>query len=681
MKRICTLFLMAMALVISYFGGFKVEASAASFSVTPIVSNSPDAQCFVLTNSGDKATFSWDGGSAELDSGASTTIVIGTSQRITLAVKCEADGSYQYAGSMNQYEIPVIKQYGDAGSDTYTELISLAEGQKVVTVDAMTTVGNVMYECASNSAIVAYGDTQVVFNYTAVVQESRNVNVYYIDENGYSIGSGSFTIQPNSSATYTVPATLSVNGKNYNLAEGQPTSINQDYINTTTSYTVVYTAEAQAVEQPYTVTVVYADATNGAIIATNSFTVPVGETVNYNTAQTVVTPSYDEYTLASGQPTVITHISGDETRSYTVYYDKTATQSPYTITFKFVDSVTGKLLGSDSEDVAVNGSVNYQLSARMTVDGVPYALTAGQETAIRHSYGDAQTTYYVNYDALSAADLKAYTVTLKYVNVADNKELEVETKSVAIDSSVEFDVPDTYEKDSVKYVILSGQDLKITHDYESSIRSYAVYYRDINDTSNENTVVTPPTGGQGSEGSTDSTQPDESGNSGQPDQSQTDNNQSSVGGTETTTPGTGATQPGTETTTITQTGTTAHAGTTTTPGTTTTTPGTTGEETTEAVTGEETTESVTGEETTESVTGEETTESATGEETTESVTGEETQGSEIEIEDEDVPLANQPGEEGSSLVMPFAVGGIVVVIVAIAGILFVSNRKKETEKE
>ena len=160
-------------MVVSSFGGFKLEASAASFSVTPVISASPDEQCFVLTNSGEAADFSWDGGSATLGSGESTTIVIGTRERITIAVKCEADGSYQYAGSMNQYEIPVIKQYADAGSDISTEMISLAEGQKVVTVDAMAAVGNVMYECANNSAIVVYGDTQVVFNYTAVAQESR----------------------------------------------------------------------------------------------------------------------------------------------------------------------------------------------------------------------------------------------------------------------------------------------------------------------------------------------------------------------------------------------------------------------------------------------------------------------------------------------------------------------------
>ena len=507
MKRTCIAFLLMMALMVSCLGGFTVEASVASFSVKPVVSESPNEQWFVLTNNGETATFTWDGGSAALEAGATKTIKIATSQRVTIAVKCEADGSYQYAGSMNQYTLPVIKRYGDAKTVTSTELISLAGGQKVISVDALATVENVMYECANNSVIVSYGDTKVEFNYKPVEQKSRNVKVYYIDENGYSIGNDSFTIQPNSSETFKVPNTLSVSGKKYNLAEGQPKSISQDYINTTSSYTIVYKAEKQAAERPYTVKVVYVDAASDATIANNSFTVPVGETVKYNTAKNVVTASYDEYELAEGQPTVITHTSGDATRSYTVYYNKTGTRSPYAIKIKFVDSVTGKVLDTVSKDVAVNGSVEYQLPAKMTVSGVEYVLTAGQGTSIKHSYGQSQTTYYVDYDALSKDDLDAYTVVLKYVDVANNKELKSQTKTVERGSSVKFKVPDTFEKEDVEYVILSGQESEITHDFTSRVRSYAVYYRDSNDTTYEDIEdVTPPVENENNDQTSEGTQ-------------------------------------------------------------------------------------------------------------------------------------------------------------------------------
>ncbi len=49
---------------------------------------------------------------------------------------------------------------------------------------------------------------------------------------------------------------------------------------------------------------------------------------------------------------------------------------------------------------------------------------------------------------------------------------------------------ETYETDDTEYVVLAGQGSTIEHDYFSPQRSYTVYYRDVNDLQNADTVVT-----------------------------------------------------------------------------------------------------------------------------------------------------------------------------------------------
>lgn len=488
MKRKISILLLTFCLLagsLIYFGG---NASAASFSVAPQSSSGPNQQVFVLTNYGDEDDFTWDGGSAHLANGQSTTIVVNTSSRITIGVSRASTGEAVFAGSLNQYPLTVISLYSGGGSCSYTTTLSMNDGQKRITADASVNVGGVLYECKNNTALVSYGDTQVTFNYTPVQQDPRNVTVYFIDENGYAIGNEAFNIQPNSSATYNVKTALTYNGKNYNLASGQPSSITQAYTNTTASYTVVYQGEAAKAQSPYNISIVYKDAASGNTLTTTSVTVPVGEAISFSTAPTYVTSSYVTYRRVSGEAATITHTSGDSTKSYTVLYDKSAEQLPYNITIKFVDAVSGTVISTITEKVDVKSTVNVSLPGTVNYSGNTYQLASGQGTTVKHSYGDSKTEYYINYNKLGEQDLTPYNITIKYVSVSDNSTLYTTTRQATIGNTISIPAPATYSANGKEYVLLAGQSAA-THEFESARRTYTLYFRDINDTTNQNAQV------------------------------------------------------------------------------------------------------------------------------------------------------------------------------------------------
>ncbi len=491
MKKRIKALLLVLCMLTASFGAFGITSGAASFSVQPQVADGPGVQKFLLTNNGEAGNFTVsDGQTVYADAGASVAFNVQGSERMNIIVTREATGEKVVSRSMNAHFVPIYCQYGDSNPvQTGTATAYLDEGQTRVTVDAMVGVGSEMYECANNSAFITYGTPSVTFQYTKVVQQPRTVTVYFIDENGYSIGSDTFTIQPGSSATYEVPASLTVNGRNYNLAGGQQSTITQDYNNTTASYTVIYQSEAQAPSSPYTISIQYADSETGAVIHTETVTVPVGGSVDFQVAGSYVTSSYTEYERAAGQPSVIHHTSGEATRTYTVYFDRVTEQKPYTITIYCVDSVTGTLLSSASETVEVNGTAVYTLPSSLSHGGSEYLLASGQGTEIRHSYGGSQRTYYVYYNEVGADLPSEYQVAVRYIDITSNETIYSESVTAADGQTLTINVPESYEADGEEYVLLSGQSSPISHNFYSPRRTYAVYYRNVNDTANAGTEV------------------------------------------------------------------------------------------------------------------------------------------------------------------------------------------------
>lgn len=492
MKGLRNCFLV-LALLILGLGGFSMTAQAATFSVTPQTSDSAEEQKFQISNSGEAGSFVVDntGEVIYVDAGSSASFVIPGSGRITAAVyRKDNPSDAGFANSLNQHYVTIYVQYGDGSRQVYdTTTVSLDDGQKRVSVPEMASVGSDMYQCANPSAYVSYGNSSVTFQYTKVQQDPRVVTVYFIDENGYAIGNEQFEIQPGSSATYQAPSTLTVNGKTYNLAGGQSSTITQDYNDTTSSYTLIYQGEAQQPSSPYTITIQYQDAATGATFGSETVTVPVGSVVNFETPSSYVTSDYTEYERASGQPSVITHTSGDSTRTYTVLYNQVSEQKAYSISLRFVDSLTGTLLGSDSVTVQVNETAVYTLPGTLSHSGNTYLLADGQGTEIRHSYGGSQRTYYVYYNQEGVSVPGEYTLAIRYLDVSTGNVIYTGSQSVSGGSSAQIETPASYQAGGESYVLLSGQSESTSHSFYSPIRTYVFYYRNINDTANENTEV------------------------------------------------------------------------------------------------------------------------------------------------------------------------------------------------
>ncbi len=490
MKKRIKALVLVLSMMIACLGASGITAGAASFSVAPQISDSPDAQKFVITNGGADDNFIFEGQSVFVAGGQSQAITVAGSGRMTIGVSRESTGEKVFVNSLNEHFVTIYSQYGDsAPAVSGTTSVSLDEGQKRVSVDEMVSSGSDVYRCANNSAFVSYGNASVTFQYAKVQRDPRTVTVYFIDENGYSIGNDQFQIAPNGSAVYNVPASMTVNGKNYNLASGQPASISQDYSNTTSSYTVIYQGEAQKPSSPYTISVRYEDADTGRLLTNNTVTVPVGGAVNYEVAASYVTSDYSEYQRAAGQPSVITHTSGESTRSYTVLFTKVAGQNPYTINVRCIDSVTGTLLESASQTVEVNATVSYSLKSSLSYKGNEYLLASGQGTEIRHSFGGSQRTYYVYYNQAGAEIPSEYGVTVRYIDITSNSTIHTETMTAAGGQNLTIGVPTSYQSGSEEYVLLSGQSDSVSHNFYSPRRTYAFYFRNVNDTANENAQV------------------------------------------------------------------------------------------------------------------------------------------------------------------------------------------------
>ena len=273
------------------------------------------------------------------------------------------------------------------------------------------------------------------------------------------------------------------------MAGGQNATITQSYNDTTPNYTLIYQGEAQTPQNPYTISISYVDSANGAVLKTETVTVPAGGRVEFPVAGSFVSSSYTEYERAANQPAVITHTSGESTRSYTVAFDRVSEQKPYSISVYCVDSVTGTLLDSESLTVDVNGTAVYSFPSSLSHGGSEYLLASGQGTELRHSYGGSQRTYYVYYNEVGTELPSQYQITVRYIDVTSNETLHTENVTVSDGQGVTIEAPADYEANGEEYVLLSGQTGSLSHSFYSPRRAYAIYYRNINDTANAESQV------------------------------------------------------------------------------------------------------------------------------------------------------------------------------------------------
>ena len=177
-----------------------------------------------------------------------------------------------------------------------------------------------------------------------------------------------------------------------------------------------------------------------------------------------------------------------------VYKSQDATKE-VDFTLVEIDGETGKELGRVTKTVTPDADFSY-MPDRKTIDGKTYVPWAGNTDEIAYTWeslgqsvGLLQYVYYVP-EGYVPGD--GYDITIQYMNIANGQVLRTQTIAVDPENTNYIQVvgDERFTQDGNEYVRLSGQESGIRHAFFSPDRTYTIYYRDVDDTINANTVVT-----------------------------------------------------------------------------------------------------------------------------------------------------------------------------------------------
>lgn len=132
----------------------------------------------------------------------------------------------------------------------------------------------------------------------------------------------------------------------------------------------------------------------------------------------------------------------------------------------------------------------YDLPSTLEANGHKYLLASGQASRLTHDYNKAARNYTIYYNEENSAQTASYNIGIQYVDVKTNNVLFRDTKQVTAGGSVRITAPASYQSAGNSYVMLGGQSGDVNHSYSNTRRNYIIYYRNVNDTENENTIVT-----------------------------------------------------------------------------------------------------------------------------------------------------------------------------------------------
>ena len=199
--------------------------------------------------------------------------------------------------------------------------------------------------------------------------------------------------------------------------------------------------------------------------------------------------------LTSSVPATAFGTDADGKRVLTATYTSSDVTKEATFTLVEVDGSTNTVLGRVSEVITPEHSFTYEPAPR-EVDGVRYVPWSGNGEPMSYTWADLaegvdllQYVYYVPEDYVPGGP---YDITVQYQNIADGTVLARETRTVDPEENqfVEIAGPERFAQDGAEYVRLAGQETPIRHGYFSTARTYTIYYRDVNDVINADTVIT-----------------------------------------------------------------------------------------------------------------------------------------------------------------------------------------------
>jgi hypothetical protein len=248
-----------------------------------------------------------------------------------------------------------------------------------------------------------------------------SITIRYMDANtGLVLYSTNVTVPVGQTVTVNVKdRVISEQGVEYLRDAGQPSVIRHAANQSARRYDVLFSPAPNATA-PYDITIIYADAQTGAHLGSALVHVDRNATARH-TAPDTLTANGAQYAVASGSSREIAHAFANNTRVYTVYYNKagSAGVSGYDITVKLVNAATNQVLSSQTVAVPVRTNISHVVPANLTVDGVEYALAAGQSQIVRHDFSASRRVYSVFYrNAAEAAEETTTTTTTTTTTIA-----------------------------------------------------------------------------------------------------------------------------------------------------------------------------------------------------------------------------------------------------------------------
>lgn len=515
MKRKVVAFLMAFALMFAGLTLPSQDAYAATVSVYSAVSPDPVQQLFYISSDDWAHTrydlfdgTSWQYGlTPNVDSEGRLWLPAGIDYDIYV-YQVDNDGAYVegtevYARSMLAHTYTISYNLYDVNNNLVTTEVveegTVAYGDSFVfTADEWITDGSGMeYSLGSSysQVPVSYGTGTYSFDYYAYTPEPIEAYVYYVDDRGNVLERNDLTLEYyGGDVTFNVEPNITVNGRSYTKLSG-PDTITVNYFSPVLDYDIIYVEDAPAVEYPYTVKVNYIDSETGAVLG-NQYETITAEDGAYDEVQFYAPDSLEISNNGSvsyyhTDNALISHTPDGTVRSYDVYYSLFDQETPYYWNIRLVDSATGNLLGEDYIEVGVDETVTYTPETQLSVGGANYLLDSSMNTTYERHYSDTSSRIlYVYYNEESTVAEAEQTLSISFRSVSDNTVLYSEEVTVAAGENYSMEIPQTYETDNAEYVVLAGQGDTIEHDYFSPQRNYTVYYRDVNDLQNVDTVVT-----------------------------------------------------------------------------------------------------------------------------------------------------------------------------------------------
>lgn len=176
------------------------------------------------------------------------------------------------------------------------------------------------------------------------------------------------------------------------------------------------------------------------------------------------------------------------------YDDSAKVNKEVPFTLVEVDGQTGKRLGEQKLTVTPDQPQTYTPSPR-EFNGKRYVPWSGNVDAMTFEWEQLslsgtklmQTVYYVPEDWVP----QAYDVTVRYMDILGGRVLKTESIAMDPDANEFMDIlgPEQFDLDGETYVRLPGQEDPIRHAFPTGEQTYTLYYRNVNDVLNANTVV------------------------------------------------------------------------------------------------------------------------------------------------------------------------------------------------